>query len=191
MPPPHPCDVVARALRLSFSAHSELDARSLATFLDAAAEVKRCNLRRLSERDRLTFFLNAYHLMVSHAPPLRRHMLPGYHPIHLPYRSATPTSTPHTLPGYHPLILPHRSTTPTSCSARPTRYLVITPALTLQVNHAYLVLGPPSSSRAWLSYFNTIAYEAGGDIFSLSELEHCIIRANRWQPPTRTLNPNP
>ena len=71
-PPPHPCDVVARALRLSFSAHSELDARSLATFLDAAAEVKRCNLRRLSERDRLTFFLNAYHLMVSHA-----HLRPG------------------------------------------------------------------------------------------------------------------
>ena len=66
-PPSHPCDIVARALRLSFSAHSELDARSLATFLDAAAEVKRCNLRRLSERDRLTFFLNAYHLMVSPA----------------------------------------------------------------------------------------------------------------------------
>ena len=71
------------------------------------------------------------------------------------------------------------------------------PSFTLQVNHAYLVLGPPSSSRAWLSYFNTIAYEAGGDIFSLSELEHCIIRANRWQPnpknpsPSPSPNPNP
>ena len=167
MPPPHPCDVVARALRLSFSAHSELDARSLATFLDAAAEVKRCNLRRLSERDRLTFFLNAYHLMVSHAPPLPRHTLPGYHPLHSPHRSTTPTSAPTYVTWLSP------------------------PYFTSQVNHAYLVLGPPSSSRAWLSYFNSIAYEAGGDIFSLSELEHCIIRANRWQPPTRTLNPNP
>jgi len=56
---------VARALRLSFSAHAELDARSLATFLDAAAEVKTCDLGRLDEVEQLTFFLNAYHLMVT------------------------------------------------------------------------------------------------------------------------------
>lgn len=44
------------------------------------------------------------------------------------------------------------------------------------VLHAFLVAGPPSSVLKWPSFFNSCAYEAFGDIFSLSELEHCIIK---------------
>jgi hypothetical protein len=43
--------------------------------------------------------------------------------------------------------------------------------------HAYLVLGPPTSTFKWISYFNMISYQVNDDIFSLTELEHCIIRA--------------
>lgn len=45
------------------------------------------------------------------------------------------------------------------------------------IMHAYLVLGPPDSSFKWIGYFNAIAYQCSDDIFSLTELEHCIIRA--------------
>ena len=45
------------------------------------------------------------------------------------------------------------------------------------IMHAYLVLGMPDSSFKWISYFNTISYQCSDDIFSLTELEHCIIRA--------------
>jgi hypothetical protein len=48
--------------------------------------------------------------------------------------------------------------------------------------HAFLVLGPPDSSLQWVSYFNNAAYQVGDDIFSLSELEHCIIRAKMSFP---------
>jgi Protein of unknown function, DUF547 len=48
--------------------------------------------------------------------------------------------------------------------------------------HAFLVLGPPDSSLQWISYFNNVAYQVGDDIFSLSELEHCIIRAKMSFP---------
>jgi Protein of unknown function (DUF1769)/Protein of unknown function, DUF547 len=50
------------------------------------------------------------------------------------------------------------------------------------ISHAYLVLGPPDSSLKWINYFNNIAYQVGDDIFSLSELEHSIIRANMSYP---------
>jgi hypothetical protein len=50
------------------------------------------------------------------------------------------------------------------------------------VMHAYLVLGPPESSFQWISYFNSIAYQCSDDIFSLAELEHCIIRSNMSSP---------
>ena len=46
----------------------------------------------------------------------------------------------------------------------------------------FQVLGPPSSAVAWLSYFNTIAYQTADDIFSLSELEHCVLRAGMSAP---------
>ena len=52
----------------------------------------------------------------------------------------------------------------------------------LMISHAYLVLGPPDSSLKWISYFNNIAYAIGDDIFSLTELEHSIIRANMSYP---------
>jgi hypothetical protein len=44
------------------------------------------------------------------------------------------------------------------------------------------VLGPPDSSLKWINYFNNIAYQVGDDIFSLTELEHSIIRANMSYP---------
>ena len=47
----------------------------------------------------------------------------------------------------------------------------------LMILHAYLVLGTPTSSFKWISYFNMISYQVNDDIFSLTELEHCIIRA--------------
>jgi hypothetical protein len=50
------------------------------------------------------------------------------------------------------------------------------------VMHAYLVLGPPRSSFQWISYFNSISYQCSDDIFSLAELEHCIIRSNMSSP---------
>lgn len=50
------------------------------------------------------------------------------------------------------------------------------------ISHAFLVLGAPDSSLKWISYFNNIAYQVGDDIFSLTELEHCIIRAKMSYP---------
>jgi hypothetical protein len=47
----------------------------------------------------------------------------------------------------------------------------------LMIMHAFLVLGPPDSTFKSISYFNTIAYQCSDDIFSLTELEHCILRA--------------
>jgi hypothetical protein len=52
----------------------------------------------------------------------------------------------------------------------------------LMINHAFMVLGVPSSSRKWISYFNHVAYEVDDEIFSLTELEHNIIRANMSYP---------
>jgi hypothetical protein len=43
--------------------------------------------------------------------------------------------------------------------------------------HSYLVVGLPNSLSKWPALFNTCSYEAFGDIFSLAELEHNIIRA--------------
>lgn len=50
------------------------------------------------------------------------------------------------------------------------------------VMHAYLVLGPPETSFQWISYFNSISYQCSDDIFSLAELEHCIIRSQMASP---------
>merc|ERR1740130_1734170 len=63
-----PCEAVSAALRLSFAAHEEPESRqALVAFLDAAAAIKRCSLDVLSEAERICFFLNLYHLMISHA----------------------------------------------------------------------------------------------------------------------------
>lgn len=52
----------------------------------------------------------------------------------------------------------------------------------IMVMHAFLVLGPPSSSFEWISYFNMISYQCSDDIFSLAELEHRIVRAGMSSP---------
>ena len=52
----------------------------------------------------------------------------------------------------------------------------------VMIMHAFLVLGPPDSSFQWISYFNTISYQCSDEIFSLSELEHNIIRASMSYP---------
>lgn len=43
--------------------------------------------------------------------------------------------------------------------------------------HAYMVVGLPNSIFKWSNFFRHCSYEAFGDIFSLAELEHCIMRA--------------
>lgn len=43
--------------------------------------------------------------------------------------------------------------------------------------HAFLVVGPPNSVYKYSSFYNVYAYEAFGDIFTLSELEHNIIKS--------------
>ncbi|GMH71831.1 hypothetical protein TL16_g05758 [Triparma laevis f. inornata] len=101
--------VVAEALRCALEPHDhEGNNENLKAFLNHASELKRCHIGGLSEKAKLTFFLNLYHLMIT---------------------------------------------------------------------HAYLVLGTPTSSFKWISYFNMISYQVDDDIFSLTELEHCIIRA--------------
>ena len=50
------------------------------------------------------------------------------------------------------------------------------------IMHAFLLLGPPDSGFKWMTYFNTISYQCSDDIFSLAELEHCIIRAEMDYP---------
>jgi hypothetical protein len=52
------------------------------------------------------------------------------------------------------------------------------------ITHAFLILGPPSSPLRWLNYFNTISYQVADDIFSVTELEHCILRSTS-SPPTQ------
>lgn len=42
--------------------------------------------------------------------------------------------------------------------------------------HAVLVAGVPSTVMKWPSFFNSFSYEAFGDVFSLSELEHSVIK---------------
>ena len=52
----------------------------------------------------------------------------------------------------------------------------------VMILHAYMVIGAPDRSLQWISYFNNIAYQVGDDIFSLTELEHCIIRSEMSFP---------
>jgi len=46
--------------------------------------------------------------------------------------------------------------------------------------HAYLVVGLPNSLFKWSNFFRFCSYEAFGDIFSLAELEHCILRGGEF-----------
>ncbi|CAN0448985.1 unnamed protein product, partial [Ectocarpus sp. 8 AP-2014] len=51
----------------------------------------------------------------------------------------------------------------------------------LLVRHMLLVLGAPSSAK-WPSRFAEVSYEVGGDVFSLQELEHCVLRGKLPRP---------
>ena len=103
-----PNTVVASALKSALEPHDENSNENLKNFLNQSSQLKKCHIGSMSERAKLTFFLNLYHLMIT---------------------------------------------------------------------HAYLILGVPTSSFKWVSYFNMISYQVDDDIFSLTELEHCIIRA--------------
>ena len=46
--------------------------------------------------------------------------------------------------------------------------------------HAFLVVGPPTTMYKYASFYNVYAYEAFGDIFTLSELEHNVIKAGHF-----------
>jgi Protein of unknown function, DUF547 len=48
--------------------------------------------------------------------------------------------------------------------------------------HAFLVVGVPNGASKWRSFYCSSSYEAFGDVFSLIELEHCIIRRNMSKP---------
>jgi hypothetical protein len=66
----------------------------------------------------------------------------------------------------------------------------------VMILHSFIVAGPPSTLLRWPSFFNSYSYEAygrisfifffltfsSGDIFSLSELEHCIIKSGLEAP---------
>lgn len=43
--------------------------------------------------------------------------------------------------------------------------------------HCYLIMGIPTNIFKWQSFFRNCCYEAFGEIFSLSELEHNVLRA--------------
>eukprot|EP00752_Nemacystus_decipiens_P017125 g15340.t1 len=48
--------------------------------------------------------------------------------------------------------------------------------------HAFFILGPPGSPLRVASYFTTLCYEVGGDVLSMADLEHCVLRAKTSQP---------
>jgi hypothetical protein len=49
------------------------------------------------------------------------------------------------------------------------------------LQHALLLLGPPSS-KDWASFFAGVSYEIGADVFSLAEIEHCVLRGKLSRP---------
>eukprot|EP00624_Nannochloropsis_granulata_P005770 evm.model.NODE_41244_length_18694_cov_23.977480.2 len=49
------------------------------------------------------------------------------------------------------------------------------------LQHALLLLGPPSS-KDWSAFFASVSYELGTDVFSLSELEYCVLRGRLSRP---------
>jgi hypothetical protein len=111
---PDPLALVEEALRRATSFRPNgPDDNDLRGFLDCVAALKEADADHLSEKERLPFFINLYHVMIL---------------------------------------------------------------------HAFLVVGPPDSTLKWISYFNVIAYQCSDDIFSLTELEHNIIRSGMTYP---------
>lgn len=52
----------------------------------------------------------------------------------------------------------------------------------IMVLHGFLVVGLPKTASKWSGFFNTCSYEAFGDVFSIAELEHNIIRNGMTRP---------
>ncbi|CAM9613455.1 unnamed protein product [Discosporangium mesarthrocarpum] len=52
----------------------------------------------------------------------------------------------------------------------------------LLARHSLLVLKPPPSAKDWVLYMSQVSYEIGGDVFSLQELEHCVLRGTLPRP---------
>jgi len=52
----------------------------------------------------------------------------------------------------------------------------------VMIMHAFLVLGTPKSSLHWIAYFKSFSYQCSDDVFSLAELEHCVIRKSMSSP---------
>eukprot|EP00981_Chlorochromonas_danica_P002604 scaffold504_cov189-Ochromonas_danica.AAC.39 len=48
------------------------------------------------------------------------------------------------------------------------------------VIHASLIIGLPTTLLKWQHFFRNFVYEGFGDIFSLAELEHCVIRKGKY-----------
>ncbi|GMH95851.1 hypothetical protein TrST_g6287 [Triparma strigata] len=56
------------------------------------------------------------------------------------------------------------------------------------LQHALLLLGPPSKTSV-SHFFRCVCYEIGGDVFSLSELEHLVIRGKLCAPSAGRIEP--
>lgn len=52
----------------------------------------------------------------------------------------------------------------------------------LMILHSYFLFGPPSTSLRWASYFTTLCYEINGEVVSIAELEHNVLRARMGAP---------
>ncbi|CAM9321089.1 unnamed protein product, partial [Choristocarpus tenellus] len=57
----------------------------------------------------------------------------------------------------------------------------------LMIRHMVLVLGLPPSPKEWCSWTIQVSYEIGGDVFSLNELEHCVLRGALPRPSPKAL----
>jgi len=44
------------------------------------------------------------------------------------------------------------------------------------LQHALVLLGPPRSPRDWASFHSSVSYELFGNVFSLLEIRHCVLR---------------
>ena len=49
------------------------------------------------------------------------------------------------------------------------------------LQHALLLLGPPAT-KDWAGFFTNVSYEIGADVFSLAEIEHCVLRGRLSRP---------
>jgi len=52
----------------------------------------------------------------------------------------------------------------------------------LMVMHGFIVSGVPQNASYFVNFFTQVSYEFGDSMFSLTELEHCIIRAKMSRP---------